>query len=268
MSELNGLIHPNIYLEEPWKNEIPSPKGISWTHNKDDSYEARFINFERYRHQTNVELLWCIKHEWGIKIPELSQKKFKKFESRGLVLQQRLRLCIQIHPYYPSGYRNAAHWFAEILRDSDQINAEYIFNQPEQSRGNKKSDIQTHRKILYDLKGGKNPFDERELPNLSQLIEIAILHGHKDSQQKRKPIADTWEAFLRAYSAYITFRDRSEDHCDFYVSDNKLMVQRGKGGGQQSFLPKAVKEFSEIHKRHFENATETYKKLLSETFTQ
>jgi len=268
MSELNGLIHPNIYLEEPWANEIPSPKGISWTHNKDDSFGARLINFERYRLQTNVALLWCIKHEWGIKIPELRQQKFKKFETRGLVLQQRLRLCIQIHPYYPSGYRNAAHWFAEILRDSDQINAEYIFNQPEQSRGNKKGDIQKHREILHDLKCGDNPFDKRELPNLSQLIDIAILHGHKDNKQKLKPIADTWKAYLNAYAAYITFRDRSEDHCDFYISDNKLMVQRGKGGGQQTFLPKAVKEFSEIHKRHFENTTETYKKLLSETFTQ
>ena len=230
MSELSGLIYPNIYLEEPWKNEIPSPKGISWTPYKDDSYEARFVNFVRYRHQTNVELLWCIKHEWGIKIPELHQQKFKKFESRGLVLQQRLRLCIQVHAYYPSGYRNAAHWFGEILRDSDQCNADYIFNQSEQSRGNKKSGIQNHREILHNLKCGDNPFDERELPNLSQLIDIAILHGHKDSQQKLKPIADTWKAYLKAYSAHITFRDRSEDHCDFYISDDNLMVQRGKGG--------------------------------------
>jgi|GEM_PF-2066847 len=273
MSELIGLglIQPNIYLREPWKNEIPSSKEISWTYNNLDSFGARLVNFERYKHQENVALLWCIKHEWGIKIPELSSEKFKKFESRGLVLQQRLRLCIQIHPYYPSGYRNAAHWFANILRDSDQINGEYFFNQPEQSRGNKKSDIQNHRENLLALKCGENTCDKEKLPNLSHLIDLAILHGHKDSQQKLKPIADTWKAYLKAYSAHITFQDRSGNYGDFYISDNKLMIQRGKGSAQYPFLPKAVEQFSlheEFHKMILADVTEPDQRILSKTFIQ
>ena len=241
---------PYAYLDEPWKSEIPSPKGIGYTCLKDDSYAARMIGFDRYKDQAKIEFLWCIKHEWGVKISALRQKKFKKFEAAGLFLQARLRLCIEIHAYFPCEYRNAAHWFSEILREIDQVNAEHIFNQNKKTRGNKKASILDHRTNLDSLKCGENPYSPQDQPNLKQLIDFAIKFGHKDEYFRIKSIADAFGELIKAYSHFITERDRSADHVDFFISENDALVyQSGKGNMKKSFSPKVVEQLKSFQKK-------------------
>ena len=251
------LISPSIYLDEPWRSEIPANRDVYLPEVPFGDVIERYLNYERYRLHEQTALLWCFKHEWGLKIPELRQKLYKKFESRGLFLQQILRLCIQVHTYYFSGYRNAAHWFAEILADFDQDKCKEIFSEVAQDRGNKKADTSQLRKNLESLKCGENPYINRETPHFLLLINLAILHGHKDSQQQIKSIADTWKAFIKASSAYITFRNKSSDVGDFFISrEGKLCLQQGQGQSIKPFL----EEVATLLKTHKKN-------ILSETFT-
>lgn len=251
------LISPSIYLDEPWRSEIPANREVYLPEVPYGDAVERYLNYEfRYRLHEQIALLWCFKHEWGLKIPELRKKLYKKFESRGLFLQQILRLCIQVHTYYASGYRNAAHWFAEILADFDQDKCKEIFTEVARDRGNKKADTSQLRDNLEGLKCGENPYIERDMPHFILLIDLAIRHGHKDSQQQIKSIADTWKAFIKAYSAYITFRNKSSDVGDFFISrEGKLCLQQGQGQSIKPFL----EQVATLLKAHKKN-------ILSETF--
>lgn len=254
----NLLISPSIYLDEPWRSEIPADRDLYLPEVPHGDAVERYLNYEfRYGLHEHFALLWCFKHEWGLKIPELRKRLYKKFEPRGLFLQQILRLCIQVHTYYSSDYRNAAHWFAEILADFDKDKCKEIFSEEVRNRGNKKADTKQLRDNLMDLKCGENPYIEREMPHVKLLIDLVILHGHKDSKQPIKSIADTWKAFIKAYSGYITFRDRSNDVGDFFISrEGKLSLQQGKGQSIKPFLEKEAILFK-IHKKN----------ILSKTFT-
>jgi len=273
-----ALINPAIYLADPWDKEIlKSQKGVSMTTEDLKSFTARWAEyFFVYRQQEYIALLWCFKHEWGLKIPELRYRIFKKFESRGILLQKRLQLCIQCHPYYSrcfgdTNYRDAGHWFEEIRIDINQVNANHIFSQPEQDRGNKKADTKRHRETLNALKCGENPCDETNTPHLWKLIEIGLNFGNKGSRQQMQSISNAWTAYLKAYSAYITDKDRSTDHGDFFISNGNLMMHKGKGNAAKPVLADWLKEQQNIFFKNIDAdyvRAEQIQRELFETHTQ
>jgi len=257
MSDLAKLdpLNPFNYLFDPWDKEIlRSQRGVGYQITNPDQFGARQLNYLRHMMQERVELLWCFKHMWSLDIPELNDEKFKKFEPRGLLLQQRLRLCIQCHWYYKTvnsdvTYRDAGHWFEECRVDSNQETATSIFAEPEQKRGSKKANIEICRERLHNLQCGDNPYSANDMPNFWTLIEVAQRFGHKDNTHKIPDIANAWTAYLKAYSAYITFMDRSPDVGHWFLFNNQLMLQQGKGNAVKEIMPKQTKTLNRIYKK-------------------
>jgi hypothetical protein len=259
------LLRPSFFLQEPWRSELPADnrdietleaqyggsivnRDIELSKAPCGGYRARSLKYSDYREQEDISQRWCFKMQWGLDSPELDRPENQKFKPRGLVLQQILRLCIQIHsiPFYSHLYRNPAHWFAEIMADFDDINRREIFSEPERNRGKKRDEIKKCRQECAALKDGRNPYTE--MHNFQELINLALDHGGIDSEQPVPDVVSVFRDFVKALSAYVTYRDRSPDIRDLFISGRHLRAQDGKSSSSK-FPAIEFERFLEANKK-------------------